>query len=78
MRLIRRDAHREPSREISVRPRRILQDPVPEPAHEVREASPPATLVTDRQLPSDRTALFREASWEDAHRNANPRHAALR
>ncbi|XP_028027368.1 COUP transcription factor 2-like, partial [Bombyx mandarina] len=50
--LIRRDAHREPSRKISVRPRRILQDPVPEPAHEryQREAQPEDAVTSSSEF----------------------------
>ncbi|KAG6446059.1 hypothetical protein O3G_MSEX004251 [Manduca sexta] len=78
VRSIRRVTHREPAGEVPVRTRRILQESVPQPAHEVWEATPPTALAKDRQLTSHRAAILRAAGGEDAHRDPHQGHAALR
>ncbi|CAK1542324.1 unnamed protein product [Leptosia nina] len=74
---LRRPAHRELTREIAVRPRRVLPKSISKPANEVRETTSKTTLTTDCQFASDRTTILREASRKDPHRNSHPRHAPL-
>lgn len=60
-----------------MRARRVLQKSVPESADEIRQATVETTLVTDSQLTSDRTAVLREASGEDADRDPDKGHAVV-
>lgn len=75
---IGRESYREPSREISVRPGRVLPDSVPESACPLREAPPPASITANRLVPSHRAALLRPARRQNAHRDPHPRYAPLR
>ena len=56
----------------------VLQDPVPQPAHQVRQAPAEATLAEDGVRLRDRAALLREAGGQDADRDPHPGHAAVR
>lgn len=77
MRPVRRAAHRKSPREIAMRPRGVLQESVPQPAHQVREASSPAAVPEDCELTGHRAIVLREARREDAYRDINKRHAAV-
>lgn len=70
--------YRKPPGEVAVRAGRVLPDPVPQPADAVWQTPAPVTQPTDGQLAGHRTALFRQARGQDAHRDAHPRHASLR
>lgn len=61
-----------------MRPRRILSKSVPQPTDEIREAAAETAFLTNSQLPGDRTAVLREASGEDADRDVDKGHAAVR
>lgn len=74
----RRRPHRGATREIPVRTGGILSHPVPQPAHQVRQASSSTTLATDSVLAGHRTALLRSSGGQDPDRNPHPRHAAQR
>ncbi|XP_047502831.1 psoriasis susceptibility 1 candidate gene 2 protein-like [Penaeus chinensis] len=78
MRPERPGPHRRPAGEVPVRPRGILQDTVPEPAHPLRQAPPAASFPAHRLFVGDRAAVLREAGRQDAHRDAYQGHAALR
>lgn len=78
MRSVRRAAHRKLAREVAVRPRRVLPESVPQPAHALRETPPSAALAKNCQLPSHRATLLRAASRENPNRDPNKGHAALR
>ncbi len=56
----------------------VLQDPVPQPAHQVRQAAAEAALPEDGVRLRDRAALLREAGGQDADRDPHPGHAAVR
>ena len=56
----------------------VLQDPVPQPAHQVRQAAAEAALPQDGVSLRDRAALLREAGGQDADRDPHLRHAAVR
>ena len=55
----------------------VLQDPVPQPAHQVRQAAAEAALPEDGVCLRDRAALLREAGGQDADRDPHQGHAAL-
>lgn len=78
VRTIRCTTHREPTGEVPVCSRRVLPEPVPQPANKVRETPPPTAFATHRQLSSHRTALLRKISWEDTNRDPNQGYAAIR
>ena len=61
-----------------MRPGGVLQDPVPQPAHQVRQAAAEAALPEDGVRLCDRAALLREAGGQDADRDPHPGHAAVR
>ena len=63
--------------EVAVRPGGVLPDPVPQPAHPLREAPAPAPLPPHCLRLCDRTALLCPPRGQDAHRDAHQRHAAL-
>ena len=56
----------------------VLQDPVPEPADQVRQAAPPPPLPPHRLRLRHRAALLRPPRRQDAHRDFDQGHAALR
>lgn len=78
MRAERRGAHRVHTGEVPVRPGGVLPVPVPEPAHQVREAAPAAAEPADGQLGGDRAAVLRAPGRQDADRDAHQGHAPLR
>lgn len=78
MRAVGRRPHRGPPGEVPVRPGGVLPYPVPQPAHQVRQAPFATTIPAHRLVPSHRAALFRAAGGQDADRDAHPRHAAER
>ena len=55
----------------------VLQDPVPQPAHQVRQAAAEAALPEDGLCLRDRAALLREAGGQDADRDSHQGHAAV-
>lgn len=61
-----------------MRPGGVLQVPVPQPAHQVREAVAALTEFTDCQFGGDRTIVFRETCWENPHRDPDQGHAPIR
>lgn len=78
MRVVGRGAHRIATGKVSVRPRRILPDAVPESADPIRQAAAQAAVTAHGQLAGHRAALLRPAGGQDAHRDAHPGHAAQR
>ena len=56
----------------------VLQDPVPEPADQVRQAAPPPPLPPHRLRLRHRAALLRPPRRQDAHRDFDKRHAHIR
>lgn len=78
MRAVRRAADREPAGEVPVRPRGVLPEPVPQPAHALRQAPVAATLPPHRQLTSHRAAVLRTPRREDPDRNTHQGYAAVR
>lgn len=77
LRLVRRATYRKPARKISVRARRILPESISQPANAFRQTPAETAFVTDRQLTSHRTAVLREASGQDAHRDLDKGHVAV-
>ena len=63
--------------EVPVRPGGVLQDAVPQPAHQVREAFAATPVIKDSVSFCDRTAVFREVGRQDTHRNLDKGHASL-
>lgn len=61
-----------------MRPRGVLPESVPQPAHQVRQTSTTAALPKDSQLASHRTTLLRATRRQDAHRDPHQGHAPLR
>ena len=55
----------------------VLPDPVPQPAHQVRQAAAEAALPEDGVCLCDRAALLRQAGGQDADRDPHQGHAAL-
>ena len=55
----------------------VLQDPVPQPADQVRQAAPPPPLPPHSLCLRHRAALLRPTRRQDAHRNADKGHVAL-
>ena len=78
VRPVRRATHREPAGEVPVRPRGVLPESVPQPAHQVRQAAAPTALPTDSQLTSHRTAVLRATRRQDPDRDTHQGHASLR
>ena len=64
--------------EVPVRPGGVLPDPVPQPAHQVREAPPQTSLSPYCLRLCDRTTLLRQTGRQDSHRDSHTRHAPLR
>lgn len=60
-----------------MRPRGVLQDAVPQPADEVREAAPEVAQPADGQFGGDRAAVFRKTGRKDAHRDLDQGHAPV-
>ena len=61
-----------------MRPGGVLQDSVPQPAHQVREA-PAETPLTPHSLRlCDRTVILRQTRRQDSHRDSHQGHAPLR
>ncbi|XP_049838131.1 uncharacterized protein LOC126282516 isoform X1 [Schistocerca gregaria] len=73
-----RGAHRGPAGEVAMRARGILPHAVPQPADALRQAAAAPSLAADGQLAGDRAAVLRAAGGQDAHRDADPGHAAER
>ena len=69
--------HRAAAGEVPVRAGGVLQDPVPQPAHQVRQAAAEAALPEDGVRLRDRAALLREAGGQDADRDSHQGHAAV-
>lgn len=61
-----------------MRPRGVLPESVPQPAHQVRQAAAQTAFPADGQLTSHRTALLRATGRQDAHRDTHQGHATLR
>jgi hypothetical protein len=78
VRPVRRVAHREPPREVAVRPGGVLSDAVSQPAHQVRQAAAATPLPPHRQQSGDRTAVLRPAGGKDTHRDVDTRHVTQR
>lgn len=78
MRSVGRGPHRIAAGEVAVRARGVLQDPIPEPADEIRQAVAQASLAEDRLVPGDRAAVLRAPGWENADRDVDQGHAAQR
>lgn len=78
LRLVRRPTHRKSARKIAVCSWGVLSKSVPQSAHAIREATAPTTIITDCQFSSDWTAVLRSAGGEDADRDPNKGHAAVR
>lgn len=76
MRPVRRGAHRESTRKVTVRAGRVLQVTIPKPTDALRETSSATTVPPHRQLTSHRTAFLRQTGREDTHRDSDPRHVA--
>lgn len=74
----RRVSHREPPGEVPVRSGGVLPHPVPQSAHPLRQAPPPATVAEDRQLAGHRAAILRPPRGKDAYRDPDSRHAPER
>lgn len=49
----------------------VLSNPVPQPTHQVRQASAAAPFTTYGVLHRHRTALLRQTGRQDAHRNTH-------
>ena len=58
-----------------MRPGGVLQDPVPQPAHQVRQAAAEAALPEDGVCLRDRAALLREDGGQGDHRDHDQGHA---
>ena len=58
-----------------MRPGGVLQDPVPQPAHQVRQAAAEAALPEDGVRLCDRAALLREDGGQGDHRDHDQGHA---
>ena len=54
----------------------VLSHAISEPTDTLREAAAAAAFLADRQLASHRAAVLRSLGWQDADRDADPRHAA--
>lgn len=78
VRVVGRGSHRIASGEVAVRARGVLQDPIPEPADEIRQAVAEAALPEDGLVPGDRAAVLRAPGRENADRDADQGHAAQR
>lgn len=61
-----------------MRSRGVLPDAISEPADKIRQAAVAAALAADGQQPSDRAAVFRTFSGENADRNSDQGHAVER
>ena len=61
-----------------MRPGRVLQNSVPQPTHQVREASAETSLAPHRLRLCDRAALLRETARQSDNRDHHQRHAAHR
>lgn len=59
LRPVGRCSHREPTREIPVRPGGVREEPVPEPAQPLWEAPAAAALSAHRLIVGNRAAVFR-------------------
>lgn len=59
LRPVGRCSHREPTGEIPVRPGRVREEPVPEPAQPLWEAPAAAALSAHRLLVGNRAAVLR-------------------
>lgn len=59
MRPFRRAAHRRSSGEISVRARGVCEEPIPKPAHALRQAAAETPRAPDGLLLRHRTAFLR-------------------
>jgi hypothetical protein len=70
--------NRTASRKISVRARRILPNPLPEPAHPIRTTPSPTSVAPNRLVRRHRAALLRPARREDSDWDVDPGHAAFR
>ena len=55
----------------------VLPDPVPQPAHQVRQAAAQTALPQDRVRLCDRAALLRQTGGQDPHRDPHQGHAPL-
>lgn len=70
--------HRESPGEVSVRPGGILPHSISEPTNPLRQAVAAAAVTAHRLQSSHRATLLRAAGRQDAHRDADPRHATQR
>ena len=61
-----------------MRPGGVLQDPVPQPAHQVRQAPPQTSLSPHSLRLCDRTIILRETAGQSDHRDHHQGHAADR
>lgn len=78
LRSVGHGAHREHSGEVPVRTGGVREEPVPEPAHPLRQAAAASALAAIRVCAGHRTALLRAAGGQDAHRDPHPGHATER
>lgn len=78
MRTVGRGAHRVAPGEVAVRFGGVLQDPVPEPTDEIRQAAAAIALAENGVVAGDRAAVLRTAGRENADRDADQGHAAQR
>lgn len=76
VRIVGRGTHRVAAGKVTVRPRGVLSDAVPEPTDPIRQAAAQAAVAAHRQLTGHRAALLRPAGGQDAHRDAHPGHVA--
>ena len=67
MRSIGREPHREPAREVTVRPRGVLPDAVRQPAGPLWKAALEAALITDGIFASHRATILRAPRRQNAH-----------
>lgn len=61
-----------------MRPRGVLPESIPQPAHQVRQAAAATALTTDSQLTSHRTAVLRATRRQDSYRDPHQGYATLR
>ena len=61
--------------EVSVRAGGVLPDPVPQPAHQVRQAAAQTALPQDRVRHRHRAAVLRAARGQGSHRDHDQGHA---
>jgi hypothetical protein len=60
-----------------VRPGGVLQDAVPEPAHQVRKVAAATSQFTDSKFGGHRTIVFRKVGRKNSYRDLDKRHVTL-